>query len=106
MTFPGEGAPRPGAVSPTLLSPMQAPLHDGGKLSPPLPVSPPTNEECEAADYLGVHGQSLSSQVNAPNTATTANTASPLRRSVFYESADDLGESYKQQQQSQQPPHR
>lgn len=105
-TFTGEGAPRSGAASPTLLSPMQEPPHNSGKLSPPLPVSPPTGDEREAADYLSVHGRSLTSQVNAPNTANTTSIASPLRRSVFYESADDLGESYRQQQQNQQPSHR
>ncbi|KAL7627382.1 hypothetical protein AAE478_001575 [Parahypoxylon ruwenzoriense] len=56
--------------------------------SPPLPTSPPSvgrvdDEHHEAVDYLGIHaGQSGPSM------------GSPLRRSVFREHADDLGEKH------------
>ncbi|KAI0132763.1 hypothetical protein BJ170DRAFT_261256 [Xylariales sp. AK1849] len=51
-------------------------------ISPSVPVSPSSADGREAPDYISV-GRSLTGNATA---------ASPLRRSIFYESKDDLGE--------------
>lgn len=57
----------------------------GPLVSPPLPVSPPSvivDGPSEATDYISVHRDNSSA----------TNAGSPLRRSVFRESENDLGE--------------
>ncbi|KAI2624313.1 hypothetical protein GGR54DRAFT_655083 [Hypoxylon sp. NC1633] len=63
-----------------------SPLSPPSQTSPPLPVSPPTGDADwhEASDYMSVQPRQGSSQ--------GAGVGSPLRRSVFREAEDDLGE--------------
>ncbi|KAK8868527.1 RING finger protein B [Apiospora arundinis] len=81
---------------------------NGGFPSPPLAVSPPSADEQPGTDYMSLQpshqthtGRSLTP--SAPTLAGAVSGGSPspppsnLRRSVFYESADDLGDKAKQQ---------
>ncbi|KAI1775321.1 hypothetical protein F4818DRAFT_46543 [Hypoxylon cercidicola] len=80
-------------TNPTFDADSPAPNYDAGhvqqagdpQVSPPLPVSPPSviaDGPGEATDYISVHRQGSSG----------TSTGSPLRRSVFRESENDLGE--------------
>ncbi|ORY64886.1 uncharacterized protein BCR38DRAFT_186468 [Pseudomassariella vexata] len=83
--------PTPVLVSAAPMSP-----EGGGAPSPLLPVSPPTADEQNATDYMSVHGQSLAPQEQQEQQeGLGGNTSSPLRKSVFYESAEDLGDMRK-----------
>ena len=102
--------------------PVLSPLVEDGTLtmraampSPPLAVSPPSTEEQHVSDYMSVvpnpHTHTSTGRNLTPAASTLAGTvaggtspgqqpspsppppaASPLRRSYFHESTDDLGE--------------
>ncbi|KAI1379342.1 hypothetical protein F4677DRAFT_328479 [Hypoxylon crocopeplum] len=78
---PAAAAAAPEAPTP---APAPAPQDPFSPISPPLPVSPPSVfsvEGHEASDYISQQGRG-----QGPNIG------SPLRRSMFHENGDDLGE--------------
>ncbi|KAI5919794.1 hypothetical protein F4810DRAFT_467206 [Camillea tinctor] len=71
--------------------PPQQTSHQAGPLSPTMAVSPPATAMAEPPDYVNVYDY-LPQPRSRPGGLGTA-TSSPLRRSVFRESEDDLGDS-------------
>ncbi|KAK4449938.1 RING finger protein B [Podospora aff. communis PSN243] len=64
----------------------------GGTLSSPLPVSPPTQGESKGGDYITAGAATASAKSTPSRTGTGPNSSptSPLRRSVFHESREDM----------------
>ena len=67
----------------TTTSPLASPALSNTRVSPPLAVSPPSGDGRDAPDYMSVNE-------NVGRSLTAGSNNSPLRRSVFHESKEDL----------------